>query len=33
MLGAGTDKTRNWIATAGPIIVLVEPHAAADGVR
>jgi len=26
MLGAGTDKTRNWIATAGPIIVLVEPQ-------
>jgi hypothetical protein len=25
MPGAGTDKTRNWIATAGPIIVLVEP--------
>jgi tRNA/rRNA methyltransferase len=26
MAGAGTDKTRNWIATAGPIIVLVEPQ-------
>jgi tRNA/rRNA methyltransferase len=26
MPGAGTDKTRNWIATAGPIIVLVEPQ-------
>jgi tRNA/rRNA methyltransferase len=26
MPGAGTDKTRNWVATAGPIIVLVEPQ-------
>ncbi len=26
MPGAGTDKTRNWIATPGPIIVLVEPQ-------
>src|SRR5919206_107081 len=26
MPGAGTDKTRNWIETAGPIIVLVEPQ-------
>jgi tRNA/rRNA methyltransferase len=26
MPGAGTDKTRNWIATAGPIVVLVEPQ-------
>ena len=24
--GAGTDKTRNWIETPGPIIVLVEPQ-------
>src|SRR5262249_35741702 len=26
MLGAGTDKTRNWVETAGPIIILVEPQ-------
>jgi tRNA/rRNA methyltransferase len=26
MPGAGTDKTRNWIATPGPIVVLVEPQ-------
>jgi tRNA/rRNA methyltransferase len=26
MPGAGTDKTRNWIAKPGPIIVLVEPQ-------
>jgi tRNA/rRNA methyltransferase len=26
MPGAGTDKTRNWIETPGPIIVLVEPQ-------
>jgi tRNA/rRNA methyltransferase len=26
MPGAGTDKTRNWIETAGPIIILVEPQ-------
>ena len=25
MPGGGTDKIRNRIATAGPIIVLVEP--------
>jgi hypothetical protein len=25
--GAGTDKTKNWIATPGPIIILVEPPA------
>src|SRR3954452_7874417 len=24
MPGAGTDKTRNWIETPGPIIILVE---------
>src|SRR6516162_8360970 len=26
MPGAGTDKTKNWIETSGPIIVLVEPQ-------
>ena len=26
MPGAGTDKTRSWIATPGPVIVLVEPQ-------
>jgi tRNA/rRNA methyltransferase len=26
MPGAGTDKTRNWIATPGPIVILVEPQ-------
>jgi tRNA/rRNA methyltransferase len=26
MAGAGTDKTRSWIETPGPIIVLVEPQ-------
>jgi tRNA/rRNA methyltransferase len=26
MPGAGTDKTRNWMETPGPIIVLVEPQ-------
>jgi tRNA/rRNA methyltransferase len=26
MPGAGTDKTRNWVDTAGPIVVLVEPQ-------
>jgi tRNA/rRNA methyltransferase len=26
MPGAGTDKTRNWIETPGPAIVLVEPQ-------
>jgi tRNA/rRNA methyltransferase len=26
MPGAGTDKTRNWIETAGPIVILVEPQ-------
>src|SRR5499433_2385406 len=26
MPGAGTDKTKNWIETPGPIIVLVEPQ-------
>jgi tRNA/rRNA methyltransferase len=26
MPGAGTDKTRSWIATPGPIVILVEPQ-------
>ena len=26
MPGAGTDKTRNWIAQPAPIVVLVEPQ-------
>jgi tRNA/rRNA methyltransferase len=26
MPGAGTDKTRNWAALAGPIVILVEPQ-------
>jgi tRNA/rRNA methyltransferase len=26
MPGAGTDKTKNWVADAGPIVVLVEPQ-------
>src|SRR5262245_54343723 len=26
MPGAGTDKTRNWVAAPGPIVVLVEPQ-------
>ena len=26
MPGAGTDKTRNWIETPGPHVVLVEPQ-------
>ena len=26
MPGAGTDKTKNWIETPGPIMVLVEPQ-------
>jgi tRNA/rRNA methyltransferase len=26
MPGAGTDKTKNWVAEAGPIVVLVEPQ-------
>jgi tRNA/rRNA methyltransferase len=26
MPGAGTDKTKNWIADRGPIVVLVEPQ-------
>ena len=26
MPGAGTDKTRNWIETPGPVVILVEPQ-------
>src|SRR5882757_5241457 len=26
MPGAGTDKTRNWVEAAGPVIILVEPQ-------
>src|SRR5215472_13007581 len=26
MPGAGTDKTKNWIDTPGPIMILVEPQ-------
>lgn len=26
MPGAGTDKTKNWVADPGPIVVLVEPQ-------
>jgi tRNA/rRNA methyltransferase len=26
MPGAGTDKTRNWVAEPGPIVILVEPQ-------
>src|SRR5712675_3615577 len=26
MPGAGTDKTKNWVAAPGPVIVLVEPQ-------
>ncbi len=26
MPGAGTDKTRNWVETPGPIVVLIEPQ-------
>ena len=26
MPGAGTDKTRNWVAEGGPIVILVEPQ-------
>src|SRR5277367_3071380 len=26
MPGAGTDKTKRWVAAAGPVIVLVEPQ-------
>src|SRR5665213_2165292 len=26
MPGAGTDKTRRWLATPAPVVVLVEPQ-------
>ena len=26
MPGAGTDKTRNWVATPAPVVILVEPQ-------
>src|SRR5215813_6514812 len=26
MPGAGTDKTKTWVAAAGPIVILVEPQ-------
>lgn len=26
MPGAGTDKTRNWVAEAAPVVILVEPQ-------
>src|SRR5215468_8509266 len=26
MPGAGTDKTKNWTAIAGPVVILVEPQ-------
>jgi tRNA/rRNA methyltransferase len=26
MPGAGTDKTKNWVETKGPVVVLVEPQ-------
>ena len=26
MPGSGTDKTRRWIETPGPVVVLVEPQ-------
>jgi tRNA/rRNA methyltransferase len=26
MPGAGTDKTKNWVAAPGPVIILVEPQ-------
>ncbi|HLN40337.1 MAG TPA: TrmH family RNA methyltransferase, partial [Xanthobacteraceae bacterium] len=26
MPGAGTDKTKHWIETAGPVVILVEPQ-------
>src|SRR5947209_591369 len=28
MPGAGTDKTKRWAATAGPVVILVEPQLA-----
>ena len=26
MPGAGTDKTKRWIADLGPVVILVEPQ-------
>src|SRR6202011_3919410 len=26
MPGAGTDKTKNWVEIAGPVLILVEPQ-------
>ena len=26
MAGAGTDKTKRWVATEGPVVILVEPQ-------
>ena len=26
MSGAGTDKTKNWVMTEGPVVILVEPQ-------
>ena len=26
MPGAGTDKTKNWVEMAGPVVILVEPQ-------
>ncbi|MGB7079066.1 MAG: TrmH family RNA methyltransferase, partial [Xanthobacteraceae bacterium] len=26
MPGAGTDKTKDWVAEPGPVVVLVEPQ-------
>ena len=26
MPGAGTDKTRSWVETPGPTVILVEPQ-------
>jgi tRNA/rRNA methyltransferase len=26
MPGSGTDKTKNWVATDGPVVILVEPQ-------
>ncbi|MGZ8322930.1 MAG: TrmH family RNA methyltransferase, partial [Rhodoplanes sp.] len=26
MPGAGTDKTKTWVAAPGPVVILVEPQ-------
>src|SRR5690349_25119549 len=26
MAGSGTDKTKNWVTSTGPVVVLVEPQ-------